>query len=68
MLLLLPGLWIPDCEARLLGRLPLGSREPLGIPKESRLTPESPRPLMDEAVDAADTRFLLFRTVTVFGM
>jgi hypothetical protein len=55
---------MPDCEARLLGRL-LGSRELLAIPKESRLTPESPTP---DAVDAVDTRFVLVRTVTVFGM
>jgi hypothetical protein len=55
---------MPDCEARLLGRL-LGSRELLATPKESRLTPESPTP---DAVDAVDTRFVLVRTVTVFGM
>jgi hypothetical protein len=59
---------IPECEARLLGRL-LGSRVPLGTPKESRLTPNSPTPDgVVDAADAADTRFGLLRTVTEFGM
>lgn len=69
MLLLLPGLCIPDCDdidARLLGRLPLGSRE-AGTPNDSRLTPDSPGPVMEEVVDA-DGRFLALLTVTVLGM
>lgn len=46
-------------DARLLGRLLLGSR--LVTPKDSRLTPES-------TVDAADARLRLLRTVTVLGI
>ena len=38
------------------------------MPKESRLTPESLGLLTDDVVDAADTRFLLFLTVTVLGI
>ena len=68
MLLLLPGLCWEATEARLLGLLLLGSRVPVDIPKDSRLTPESPKPLTDEAVEAAEARFLLLLTVTVFGI
>jgi hypothetical protein len=68
MLLLLPGLCCDATDARLLGRLPLASREPDGMPKESRLTPDSVKPLTDEAFEAPDARFLVLRTVTVFGM
>ena len=65
----LPGLFIPDWDARLLGRLLLGSRdEPDGIPNERRETPDSVKPFTDEAFEAPEGRFLLLRTVTVFGM
>jgi hypothetical protein len=58
-----------ETDARLLGRLPVGSREELGIPNDSRLTPESAAPwLTEDAADACDVRFLLLRIVTLFGM
>lgn len=52
-------------EARLLGRLLLGSRD---TPNDRRLTPESPLAFMAELVEACDVRLLLLRTVTVLGM
>jgi|TARA_R110002003_G_scaffold124_3_gene11212 hypothetical protein len=57
-----------DTDARLLGRLLLGSREDIDMPNERRLTPESAAPLRDEAVDACDARFLLLLKVTLLGM
>jgi hypothetical protein len=71
-LLLLSGRWTAGCddiEARLLGRLLLGSREDAGIPNESRLTPESVAPgLTEDAADACDVRVLVLLRVTLFGM
>jgi hypothetical protein len=49
VLLLLLGRWDADAiEARLLGLLVVGSRD---TPKDKRLTPESPAPLVVDAVD-----------------
>jgi hypothetical protein len=39
-----------DIDARLLGRLLLGSREDVDTPNESRLTPVSGAPLTEDAV------------------
>jgi hypothetical protein len=58
-----------DTDARLLGRLLVGSRE-LDMPNESRLTPpESAAPwLTEDAAEACEERFLLLRNVTLLGM
>jgi hypothetical protein len=57
-----------DIEARLLGRLFVGSREE-GTPKDRRLTPASRAALLiEEAAEACDVRFRLLLIVTLFGM
>ena len=55
-------------DARLLGRLVLGARAELGIPNESRLTPDSTGPVIDEAADACEVRFLVLLNVTLLGI
>jgi len=65
MPLLLSGLDCDDIDARLLGRLLLGSREDVGIPNERRLTPESGASAREDAADAWEVRFLLLRRVTL---
>lgn len=46
----------------------MGSRDELGMPKERRLTPDSPPPVTDDAADACEVRFLVLLRVTLLGM
>lgn len=71
MLPLLSGRCSPgweETDARLLGRLVVGSREGAVTPNDRRLTPESRPPLIDEAAEACDVRFRPLRSVTLLGM